>query len=191
MESTSGDTSSEEGAHPFIKQMKTEDKGKAEEQSEKITMWHRRWVRWNLAMAGVSDEDRERYMPQDKLRWKKVPIQDNRSGPVPSVKCPPTLAAAVRAAETFKEIATNALERPKSRRWRKAFVQLIESKHCSIEALEATIGQEAFTNLMEEAAKLLQWMVGRSAQPPNLIVNQIEAARRKSIKIQESRREEK
>ena len=146
---------------------------------------------WNLAIAGIPEEEWGRYLPREKLRWKKVPIQDDRSGPLPSVKCAPNLAAAVRAAETFHEVTTRALGSRSSIKWRNALAQLLESKHCSIIALETTIGMEAMTTLLEDAAKLLQWMVGRAMEPPRLLLNRIEAARKKSIKVLKDSREDK
>ena len=95
---------------------------------------------WNLYVAGIPEEEWWRYVPKGTLQWKRVPIRDDRSGPLKSVKCAPNLAAAVRAAETFQEVVSKALANPKSCRWRKALAQLVDSRHCCIEATEVTIG---------------------------------------------------
>ena len=130
-------------------------------------------------------------MPTERLRWKKVSIVDDRSGPLAYVKCAPNLAAAVRAAETFQQVAVNALERPDSPKWRKAAMQLLESRHCSIEALAVTIGVEAMTQLMEDTAHLLQWMFKRAPHPPKHLLSKVEATRRKSVGVQQENQKDK
>ena len=98
----------------------------AEEVAQHLALWAAVYETWTLSLAGIPEEQWEAYRGRcTPVRWCLADIGHDRSGPVPSIKVPPQLSLAGRAAETSLKIVEMAVLDPSNRRWKSA------PAHCS------------------------------------------------------------
>ena len=129
-----------------------------------------RYEEWTLTLVGVPEHQWPAYRGRcSPIRWCLVDIGHDRSGPIPSIRVPPQLSLARRAAETAVKIIEGALLEPNHMRWRRALRQLMASEHESMESLRTAIGGKHYATAMQLLVDLLQWMTnGQGAPPPHV-----------------------
>ena len=71
---------------------------------------------------------------RNRKAWKKVPICEDRSGPVVDIKVSPQFGNAARAAKTIEIIAQGLLKDGATKQWVKASAGILTSKHSSVVA---------------------------------------------------------
>ena len=112
--------------------------------------WSSELYALQFVMAGKSVPKR---LPD---KWVKVPVADDRSGPVPWLKVEPNLGSAARAARTLQIIAEGISRCPGDGQWVTAAKHLLSSKHSTVLALQDSIGAVATAKLMHDLVAIVK-----------------------------------
>ena len=79
-----------------------------------------------MASRNIPEDQFGRYTGRGEgIKWKKVLISDDRTGPVKDIKTSPNMSTAGRAAATIRKIVEQLLVDPASYKWRKAALQFL------------------------------------------------------------------
>ena len=153
------------------------------DQSIEITAKLRRcvsdWEQWALASRNVPEDQFGRYAGRGEgIRWKRVLISDDRSGPVKDIKTSPNMSKAGRVAATIRKIVEKLLVDPACQKWRKAALQFLHSTHSTVESLQWAIGDEAFYHLAQDLTRLLKAGMGQVSGKKSYCTESMLSARR-------------
>ena len=144
----------------------------AEEIADIANIWIDSWHQWCWQVSGRTGHDHSWRMDGG-LQWKRVPVTDDRSGPVLNVKVSPELGKAARAAVTMHKIATGLVTEPQvesvnsgRRKWVAAAYEMLGSRHETVWALMDDVGAEAFANVFKDLLGYLKFAQGLALVPP-------------------------
>ena len=141
------------------------------------------WSWKNLTVFLSADSSKDVIGRGKPIKWIKVPLGDNRSGPLNKaaidINLGTDISKAGRAAETMRRVVQKAVEDRHNHRWLQAILSLISSKHATVTELAEVIGATPFSNLTSQLADVVEWMQYRFQEMPTNISSRVSAIARK------------